>query len=170
MFSAVRYPHPFPFVLPVPPPVPLPENAADICSHADVSGNDVPDRICLCRSVGLFLQKKVHIVRYHGLSHPLLQENAWKPPAGNCFARFPVSGALSWQPPASQSDPKKHPNWNLLRMNCRRRQRIKSSPMQDGRRNGLHKKQSRRKIVCRPGRNCAWRRFPTRRPEKPKNT
>ena len=25
----------------------------------------------------------------------------------------------------------------------------KSSPMQDGRRNGLHKKQSRRKIVCR---------------------
>lgn len=31
-------------------------------------------------------------------------------------------------------------------------------------------KQSRRKIVCRPGRNCAWRRFPTRRPEKPKNT
>lgn len=31
-------------------------------------------------------------------------------------------------------------------------------------------KQSRHKIVCRPGRNCAWRRFPTRRPEKPKNT
>jgi len=109
MFSAVRYPHPFPSVLPVPPPVPLPENAADICSHADVSSNDVPDRICLCRSVGLILRKKVHIVRYHGLSHPLLQENAWKPPAGNCFARFPVSGALSWQPPASQSDPKKHP-------------------------------------------------------------
>lgn len=44
----------------------------------------------------------------------------------------------------------------------------KSSPMQDGRRNGLHKKQSRRKIVYLPGRNCAWRRFPTRRPEKPK--
>ena len=65
---------------------------------------------------------------------------------------------------------RKHPSWNLLRMNCRRRQRIKSSPMQDGRRNGLHKKQSRHKIVCRPGRNCAWRRFPTRRPEKPKNT
>lgn len=65
---------------------------------------------------------------------------------------------------------RKRPSWNLLRMNCRRRQRIKSSPMQEGRRNGLHKKQSRRKIVCRPGRNCAWRRFPTRRPEKPKNT
>ncbi len=65
---------------------------------------------------------------------------------------------------------RKHPSWNLLRMNCRRRQRIKSSPMQDGRRNGLHKKQSRHKIVCQPGRNCAWRRFPTRRPEKPKNT
>lgn len=65
---------------------------------------------------------------------------------------------------------RKHPSWNLLRMNCRRRQRIKSSPMQDGRRNGLHKKQSRRKIVCRPGKNCAWRRFPTWRPEKPKNT
>ena len=56
------------------------------------------------------------------------------------------------------------------RMNCRRRQRIKSSPMQGGRPNVLHKKQSRHKIVCRPGRNCAWRRFPTRRPEKPKNT
>lgn len=65
---------------------------------------------------------------------------------------------------------KKHPSWNLLRMNCRRRQRIKSSPMQGGRPNVLHKKQSRHKIVCRPGRNCAWRRFPTRRPEKPKNT
>ena len=65
---------------------------------------------------------------------------------------------------------RKHPSWNLLRMNYRRRQRIKSSPMQDGRRNGLHKKQSRRKIVYLPGRNCAWRRFPTRRPEKPKNT
>lgn len=65
---------------------------------------------------------------------------------------------------------RKRPSWNLLRMNCRRRQRIKSSPMQDGRRNGLHKKQSRRKIVYLPGRNCAWRRFPTRRPEKPKNT
>lgn len=64
----------------------------------------------------------------------------------------------------------KHPSWNLLRMNCRRRQRIKSSPMQGGRPNVLHKKQSRHKIVCRPGRNCAWRRFPTRRPEKPKNT
>ena len=35
---------------------------------------------------------------------------------------------------------RKHPSWNLLRMNYRRRQRIKSSPMQDGRRNGLHKK------------------------------
>lgn len=57
---------------------------------------------------------------------------------------------------------RKHPSWNLLRMNYRRRQRIKSSPMQDGRRNGLHKKQSRRKIVYLPGRNCAWRRFPTR--------
>ena len=65
---------------------------------------------------------------------------------------------------------RKHPNWNLLRMNCRRSQRIKSSPMQDGGRNGLHKKQSRHKTVCQPGRNCAWRRFPTRRPEKPKNT
>ena len=64
----------------------------------------------------------------------------------------------------------KHPSWNLLRMNCRRRQRIKSSPMQGGRPNVLHKKQSRRKIVYLPGRNCAWRRFPTRRPEKPKNT
>ena len=64
----------------------------------------------------------------------------------------------------------KHPSWNLLRMNYRRRQRIKSSPMQDGRRNGLHKKQSRHKTDCRPGRNCAWGRFPTRRPEKPKNT
>ena len=109
MFSAVRYPHPFPFVLPVPPPVPLPENAADICSHADVSDNDVPDRICLCRSVGLILRKKVHIVRYHGLSHPLLQKNAWKPPAGNCFVRCPVSGTLFRQHPVSQSDPKKHP-------------------------------------------------------------
>lgn len=27
---------------------------------------------------------------------PLEQKNAWKPPAGNCFARCPVSGALSW--------------------------------------------------------------------------
>ena len=45
MFSAVRYPHPFPFVLPVPPPVPLPENAADICSHADVFSDrfEIPD-------------------------------------------------------------------------------------------------------------------------------
>lgn len=96
MFSAVRYPYPFPSALPVPPPVPLPENAADICSHAGVFGNGVPDRICLCRSVGLSLRKKEHIFRYHGLSHPLLQKNAWKPPAGNCFARCPVSGALSW--------------------------------------------------------------------------
>ncbi len=74
MFSAVRYPYPFPSALPVPPPVPLPENAADICSHAGVFGNGVPDRICLCRSVGLSLRKKEHIFRYHGLSHPLLQK------------------------------------------------------------------------------------------------
>lgn len=109
MFSAVRYPHPFPSALPVPPPVPLPENAADICSHAGVFGNGVPDRICLYRSVRLNLRKKEHIFRYHGLSHPLLQKNAWKPPAGNCFARCPVSGALSWQHPVSQSVPKNHP-------------------------------------------------------------
>ena len=63
---------------------------------------------------------------------------------------------------------RKHPSWNLLRMNCHRRQRIKSSPMQDGRRNGLHKKQSRRKIVCRPGRNCAWRRISDPETGKPK--
>ena len=109
MFSAVRYPYPFPSALPVPPPVPLPENAADICSHAGVFGNGVPDRICLCRSVGLSLRKKEHIFRYHGLSHPLLQKNAWKPPAGNCFVRCPVSGTLFRQHPVSQSDPKKHP-------------------------------------------------------------
>ena len=41
--------------------MPLPENAADICSHAGVFGNGVPDRICLCRSVGLSLRKKEHV-------------------------------------------------------------------------------------------------------------
>jgi len=61
------------------------------------------------REVGLSLRKKEHIFRYHGLSHPLLQKNAWKPPAGNCFARCPVSGALSWLHPVSQSVPKNHP-------------------------------------------------------------
>lgn len=71
--------------------------------------NGVPDWICLCCPVWLSLRKKEHIFRYHGLSHSLLQENVWKPPAGNCFARCPVSGALSWQHPVSQSVPKNHP-------------------------------------------------------------